>query len=186
MKACAVAVILLFASCISTLFAQSEDSGSAQSNTKVLNQLVSKERILAAKGNVDAQVMLGSIYYFGVGVPQDYAEAAVWYRKAAEQGDSGAQYLLGELYLDGNGAPQDYRKAYFWLDLAAAQRSSLVRSMQFPGNAPQGLKSLSQSMAPKVLSDVINARDEAASHLTQSELLRVQRNAEKWLQSHTR
>lgn len=32
------------------------------------------------------QFALASVYYDGKGVPQDYAEAARWYRKAAEQG----------------------------------------------------------------------------------------------------
>ena len=186
MKACAVAVILLFASCIPTLLAQTEDSGSAKRNAEILNRWVQTERGLAAKGNVDAEEMLGSFYYFGIGVPQDYVRAATWYRKAAEQGDPGAQGMLGEFYLKGEGFPQDYQQAYFWLDLAAAQRSSIRRSMQFPNDAPQALKGLSQSMAPKVLTALVNERDEAASHLTRAELSHVQQSAERWLQSHNR
>ena len=34
----------------------------------------------------------------GAGVPQNYAEALNWYRKAAEQGDAVAQHSLGEMY----------------------------------------------------------------------------------------
>jgi TPR repeat protein len=37
-----------------------------------------------------AQAHLGIAYYNGQGVPQDYAQAATWSRKAAEQGDAGA------------------------------------------------------------------------------------------------
>ena len=62
----------------------------------------------------------GHLYDKGQGVPQDYAQAALWYRKAAEQGYAVAQYNLGRLYDDGRGVPQDYAEAYFWLDLAAA------------------------------------------------------------------
>ena len=34
----------------------------------------------------------------GQGVPQDYAEAVRWYRKAADQGHAGAQFNLGVMY----------------------------------------------------------------------------------------
>ena len=46
----------------------------------------------------------------GQGVPQDYAEAVTWYRKAAEQGDADAQYNLGVMYAKGQGVPQDYAR----------------------------------------------------------------------------
>lgn len=37
----------------------------------------------------------GVMYDSSEGVPQDHAEAARWYRKAAEQGDPDAQFNLG-------------------------------------------------------------------------------------------
>ena len=39
---------------------------------------------LAEQGNTPAQLFLGALYHDGKGVTQDYAEAAKWYRKAAE------------------------------------------------------------------------------------------------------
>ena len=42
---------------------------------------------LANGGNASAQFYLGLMYYSGAGVPQNYSQAAVWYRKAADQGD---------------------------------------------------------------------------------------------------
>jgi TPR repeat protein len=39
----------------------------------------------------------------GRGVPQDRAQAAAWYRKAAEQGDAKAQFNLGLMYRYGPG-----------------------------------------------------------------------------------
>ena len=45
----------------------------------------------ANAGRIDAQFYLGICYYYGKGVPQDHAEAARWYRKAAEQGHANAQ-----------------------------------------------------------------------------------------------
>ena len=41
---------------------------------------------LAEQGQAGAQYNLGVIYASGAGVPQDDAEAARWYRLAAEQG----------------------------------------------------------------------------------------------------
>lgn len=69
-------------------------------------------------------------YAQGEGVPQDYREAAKWYRAAAEQGDTNAQYFLGEMYANGRGVSRDRREAMKWLDMAGnapvgAQRSRL-------------------------------------------------------------
>ncbi len=52
---------------------------------------------LAERGNAAAQTYLGLLFETGRGVPQNYTEAAMWYRRAAEQGDSRAQYSLGLL-----------------------------------------------------------------------------------------
>jgi TPR repeat protein len=35
-----------------------------------------------------AQIWLGFIFQTGRGVPQNYTEAAMWYRRAAGQGDA--------------------------------------------------------------------------------------------------
>jgi TPR repeat protein len=48
------------------------------------------------QGHADAQNNLGTCYYNGQGVPQDYAQAAGWYRKAADQGFALAQRKLEE------------------------------------------------------------------------------------------
>jgi hypothetical protein len=80
---------------------------------------------LAEAGNTLAQVALGDMYSLGAGVPQDYAEAAKWYRMAADRGNAAGQYSLGSLYLNGQGVPQDYVLAYMWFNLAAT-RSPIV------------------------------------------------------------
>ena len=58
------------------------------------------------------------MYKKGRGVPKDFAQAADWYRKAAEQGHAWAQYVLGGLYKNGEGVTQDYECAYVWLSLS--------------------------------------------------------------------
>ena len=59
------------------------------------------------------------MYKEGRGVPQDYAEALKWYRKAAEQGDGLAQTHLGNIYLNGFGVARDLVLAFMWMSLAA-------------------------------------------------------------------
>ncbi len=73
---------------------------------------------LAEAGDVNMQLLVGSIYDFGQGVPQDDGEAAKWYQMAAERGSAKAQYQLGALYTR---SPQvkDPVKGYEWLTIAA-------------------------------------------------------------------
>jgi len=55
----------------------------------------------AGQGNYGAQFNLGSCYCNGEGVSKDYAKAAAWYRKAAEQGFGMAQEQLEKLKNEG-------------------------------------------------------------------------------------
>src|ERR1700731_2721173 len=58
--------------------------------------IVSTCSLLAAQPEEDprAQYNRGTEYWYGSGVPQDYVEAAKWFRKAAEGGFAEAQYRL--------------------------------------------------------------------------------------------
>jgi TPR repeat protein len=94
-------------------------------------------------------------------VPQDDRQAAVWFRKAAEQNFAPAQYALGALCTQGRGVPQDKEEAYFWFDLAAAGK-----------------------MDAKMMETAAKTRDETASHLTPADLSRVQERARKWFEDH--
>jgi len=49
------------------------------------------------------------------------AEAARWFRRAAQQGHAYAQSHLGKLYELGDGVPRDWRRAVHWYRLAALQ-----------------------------------------------------------------
>ena len=60
------------------------------------------------------------MYYYGKGVPQDYAEAVRWWWEAAEQGNADSQFNLGWMYKEGQGVPRDSGTAYFWFNVAAA------------------------------------------------------------------
>jgi hypothetical protein len=75
--------------------------------------------------NVDddtkALYMIGVIYEKGQGVAIDHAEAAQWYRKAADKGYSAAQYRLGRYYERGLGVEQNSEEAVKWYKKSAKQ-----------------------------------------------------------------
>jgi TPR repeat protein len=75
----------------------------------------------AEVGDADTQFYLGFMYDIGRRVPQDFAKAAKWYRKAAEQGHADAQNNLGELYDTGWGVLRDEAAAVKWYRKAAEQ-----------------------------------------------------------------
>ena len=74
-----------------------------------------------------AQYDLGYLYSQGKGVSQDYAEAARWYRKAADQGYAKAQHDLGYMYSQGSGVTQDYAEAARWYRKAANEGDESAR-----------------------------------------------------------
>ena len=86
-------------------------------------------RPLAEQGNGGAQFFLGVMYHEGNGVPQDYAQALAWSRKAADQGNATAQYLLGVMYEKGQGVPQDLARALAWHRKAADQGDAEAQDM---------------------------------------------------------
>lgn len=69
--------------------------------------------------SADAQFGLGLKFANGKGVAQDYAQAATWYRKAAEQSHALAQFNLGTMYAAGQGVAQDEAASAVWFDKAA-------------------------------------------------------------------
>lgn len=75
----------------------------------------------AAKGDPEAQFTLGKMYETGLGAPQSYAEAAQWYRQAAEQGHAAAQFYLGAMYGSARGVARDYAAAVMWFRKSAEQ-----------------------------------------------------------------
>ena len=60
----------------------------------------------AKQGDAKSQCELGKCYYYGRGVSKDYTNAAVWFRKAAEQGDNDARQYLRQLGENTSGLPK--------------------------------------------------------------------------------
>lgn len=78
-------------------------------------------KIRAEEGIAGAQADLAEMYYFGNGIPKDFAEAAKWYRKGAEQGDGWAAYRLGDCYAYSQGVERDYVQSIKWLNVAISK-----------------------------------------------------------------
>jgi TPR repeat protein len=70
-------------------------------------------------GEANAQFIIGEMYYNGLGVKKNQAEAAIWIRKAAEQGLSEAQFVIGHMYYYGLGVKEDQAEALIWCRKAA-------------------------------------------------------------------
>jgi TPR repeat protein len=79
---------------------------------------IERIRELADKGDPSAQYTLGARYATGEDVPQDYATAARWFQRAAEQGLVIAQDTLGNYYSAGRGVARNLNEAYYWSVLA--------------------------------------------------------------------
>ncbi len=115
---------------------------------------------VAEQGDAEAQYQLAEMYAEGEGVTQDYAQAAVWFRKAAEQGHAPAQYSLGAMYGEGKGLTRDYEAAYGWLARAAAQGDNLVAFMM--------LDELEKKLTPEQIARVQKMLSEQAKPAPQN------------------
>ncbi|MER9581979.1 tetratricopeptide repeat protein [Mesorhizobium sp. M0276] len=71
----------------------------------------------ALGGNIEAAYLLGDRYVKRR--PPDFAEAANWYRRAAEAGHQSAARAIASLYLTGNGVAKDDKEGTRWLRVAA-------------------------------------------------------------------
>lgn len=80
---------------------------------------------LAKKGANDGdsfgQLILGSMYFDGLGREKDVSQAIAWYTLSANEGNAMAQYSLGAIYDLGNDVPEDNEEAVKWYSLAAQQ-----------------------------------------------------------------
>jgi TPR repeat protein len=165
---------------------------------------------LAEQGLPEAQVNLGLMYDKGQGVPQDYAEAMKWYRKAAEQGNAKAvkwyrkaaeqglpeaQFNLGLMYDKGQGVPQDYAEAVKWYRKAAEQGFAEAQTnlgiMYFTGLGVPKEYVLAQMWFILATSGypatentkrekAENIRNAAASKMTPAQIAEAQKLAREW------
>lgn len=101
----------------------------------------------ADSGDAAAQFHMGVAHLTGRDVPQDFVEAARYYRLAAEQGDAFSQHSLGIMYREGLGVRRSYVNAHMWLQLAAAQGHQEVASHRDALAARMTPEQLAESLA---------------------------------------
>jgi TPR repeat protein len=136
---------------------ESSQSGLLKSSTDSAN--LEQLRKLAQQGNPVAENAMGLLYAQGddkQAIKQDEAEAARWFKQAAEHGSVPAQYKLALMLWGGHGIPKDTNKAYFWAVLARA-------------GGQEGSKDLA-----KVL----------ASGMSRAQALAIEEQAEIWYQQN--
>ena len=95
--------------------------GAAKSAAAHGQAQLASTRALAASGDPVAQNRLGAWYENGTYVKADLAQAASWYRLAAQNGNAIAQNNLGVLYNRGAGVQRDPGQAAYWYAKAAEQ-----------------------------------------------------------------
>jgi TPR repeat protein len=95
------------------------ESNLAENHRRLENAPLEEVRSKAERGNAEAQYQLGRFCYSSVNGGE--AEAAIWYRKAADQGHAHAQFEIGECYADGTGVAKDEVEAVKWFRKAADQ-----------------------------------------------------------------
>lgn len=116
-------------------------------------------RCLAELGDAESQLTMGIAYRDGSdGPPQDYSEAAVWFRRAADQGNPLAQLNLAQLYQHGRGVPQDLVRAHMWYNLA-------ITGFDWPA---------------RTRATAFSRRDQLESRMTLAQVREAQRMASEW------
>jgi TPR repeat protein len=113
-------IVLVHGLCISTWMLVSLPSRATE---LTLNQA----KTGAEKGDAEAEFSLGKAYYYGTGVPKDFARAFELYQKSAEQGDFKAENNLAVMYRLGQGVRKDPAAAAGWFRKAAAQGAALAQ-----------------------------------------------------------
>ena len=136
---------------------------------------------------VVAQRRLGDIYSTTTAFwTPDYAEAAKWYRVAAERGDPASQDGLALLYRDGQGVAQDYAEALKWLRRAAAKDSYVAQyhlgqmyraGFGVPQDNVHAFMWLSLS-AGNDAGEILEARDDLARSMTAQQMAEAQKLAQ--------
>jgi len=122
-------------------------------------------RPLADQGNAAAQYLVGLMYANAQGFPEDGAEGARWFEKAAEGGNPDAAYALCQNFSVGRiGAPPDLVKSYVWCDVAAAAYATAKRD-ESAGKA-------------------VTMRDLVGKKLKEEELVLARKQIASWRDAH--
>lgn len=125
----AVPVTILYILTLSTAGAQ-VTSGAALYRDGQLDAAFRALQPEAARGDAQAQFLLGELHYNGFATPRNRPEALRWYRLAAAQGYAPAQLMVAEMLLDEGRSPAEWREG------EAALRGAAEQELRVPEGAP--------------------------------------------------
>ena len=109
-------------------------------------------KVWAAKGDPEAQTLLGAMYWSGEGVTRNLNEAARLYLAAAKQGYARAQNNIGFMLGFGEGVPpRDDVEAYKWIKLSTDRYT--VKNQDRLDQAQKDLATLSARMTPAQITE---------------------------------
>ena len=109
----ALRALILLLPLLATCVTASDAPGNSDASFPALATTIQK----AKEGSARDQSILGDYYLAN----NDFTNAVIWYRRAAEKGESEAMLSLAGCYVTGRGTPQDPKEAARWLDLASIQ-----------------------------------------------------------------
>jgi TPR repeat protein len=92
---------------------KSVENGDYQRAIPVLEMAVKND-------NPAAAIVLGLMYEFGNGIPQNFQRAMELYAIASSGGVDTANFNIGEMYFQGRGVSVDYQRALQWFRQGAA------------------------------------------------------------------
>jgi TPR repeat protein len=134
-------------------------------------QIAATMRPKAEHGDAAAQETLGMMYETGSGVAENWAEAAKWLRKAADQSKEGAYGTLGDIYVQGGcGVAQDYAEAYFWFSLADHFEKTFAEQHHMSNGS--------------FMTYDHEERSNAEAHLSSQQKADVEKRVADWLKDH--
>ncbi len=136
-------------------------------------------------GYTDAQIHLGSMYYNGKIIKQDYRKALYWYARSGRQGHLSALCMLGHMYLKGIGTLQNHEQAFSWyLEAAEAGEFHAQYHVGMMYKKGQGVaKDYIQAYKWLFLSsynDFMMILNELAGYMVPDNIRKAQELAENW------
>lgn len=79
-------------------------------------------KLIADRGDAEAQCLVANMYYLGLGLERNVLEAVKWYKKSATQGYSVAANNLAGIFMFGDqGINPDQAEAEKWYQKAREQ-----------------------------------------------------------------
>ncbi len=185
-----IILVMFLALALTPAFAQTPGSQKAGMDAALLAK--------ANAGDAASQVLVGNGYAAGKDVARDYAQAAAWYKKAAEQGNVDGELHLAALYRDGaKGFPRDMEQAAAWYRKAAEQGDVTAQgTLGVLYSIGQGVErsdveayfwlDLAAAVkGPNQAQYAVN-RQLIGTRITADELAEVEERVAKWLAAHPR